>query len=49
MILSDKTIREEIAAGRIVIDPFDERCVQPSSVDLHVDAEFRVFQNNRYP
>ena len=49
MILSDKTIREEIAAGRVVIDPFDERCVQPSSVDLHVDAEFRVFQNNRYP
>jgi deoxycytidine triphosphate deaminase len=26
MILSDRTIREEIDAGRIVIDPFDERC-----------------------
>jgi dCTP deaminase len=49
MILSDRTIREEIAAGRIVIDPFDERCIQPSSVDLHVDAQFRVFANNRYP
>ena len=49
MILSDRTIREQIEAGRIVIDPFDAACVQPSSVDLHVDAEFRVFRNNRYP
>jgi len=49
MILSDRSIREEIAAGRVVIDPFDDGCVQPSSVDLHVDAAFRVFQNNRYP
>ena len=49
MILSDRSIREEIEAGRSVIDPFDPDCVQPSSVDLHVDAEFRVFANNRYP
>ncbi|MGH2675011.1 MAG: dCTP deaminase [Actinomycetota bacterium] len=49
MILSDRTIREELAAGRIEIDPFDESCVQPSSVDLHVDAVFRVFHNARYP
>ncbi len=49
MILSDRTIREEIEAGRIVIDPFDPACVQPSSVDLHVDSQFRVFANSRYP
>jgi len=49
MILSDATIREEIRAGRIVIEPFDEGCVQPSSVDLHVDSRFRVFANSRYP
>jgi dCTP deaminase len=49
MILSDRTIREAIDAGRIVIDPFDPACVQPSSVDLHVDAQFRVFANSRYP
>src|SRR5712691_3804255 len=36
-------------AGRIVIEPFDEANVQPSSVDLHVDAQFRVFANSRYP
>jgi dCTP deaminase len=49
MILSDRTIREEIDAGRIVIDPFDPDCIQPSSVDLHVDSQFRVFANSRYP
>src|SRR5438477_9246571 len=49
MILSDRSIREEIAKGRIQIDPFDERCVQPSSVDLHVDRTFRTFHNARYP
>lgn len=49
MILSDRDIRAEIEAGRIVIDPFDADCVQPSSVDLHVDSQFRVFANSRYP
>ncbi len=49
MILSDRDILAHIGSGRIVIDPFDETCVQPSSVDLHVDAQFRVFANSRYP
>ena len=48
MILSDHTIHEEIAAGRIVIDPLDPGCVQPSSVDLHVDRYFRVFRNHTH-
>jgi dCTP deaminase len=48
MILSDRTIREAIDAGTIVIDPFDEQCIQPSSIDLHVDSQFRVFANSRY-
>jgi dCTP deaminase len=47
MILSDRTIREEIEGGRIEIDPFDPACIQPSSVDLHVDSQFRVFANSR--
>ncbi|MCZ7527783.1 MAG: dCTP deaminase [Acidimicrobiia bacterium] len=49
MILSDRTIREELAAGRIVIDPLDEGDVQPSSVDLRVDRFFRVFRNDTTP
>ncbi|MBL6620988.1 MAG: dCTP deaminase [Ilumatobacteraceae bacterium] len=46
MILSDRTIREEIAAGRIVIDPYDERLVQPSSIDVRISHLFRVFRNH---
>ncbi|MBK9179976.1 MAG: dCTP deaminase [Acidimicrobiales bacterium] len=46
MILSDRSIREELAAGRIVIDPLDERSIQPSSVDLQIDRLFRVFRNH---
>ena len=49
MVLSDNTIRAEIDAGRIVIDPYDASLVQPSSVDVRVDNRFRVFQNSRYP
>ena len=49
MILSDRDIRAAIESGRITIDPYDERCIQPSSVDLHVDSQFRVFANSRYP
>ncbi|MEL7207384.1 MAG: dCTP deaminase [Actinomycetota bacterium] len=46
MILSDHTIREHLADGRIEIDPLDESCIQPSSVDLHLDGLFRVFRNH---
>ena len=46
MILSDHTIREELAAGRIVIDPLLPKSIQPSSVDLHIDRYFRVFRNH---
>ncbi len=49
MILSDRTLREELEAGRIVIDPLDLDNVQPSSVDLHVDSLFRVFRNDTTP
>ena len=47
--LSDRTIKAEIEAGRIVVDPYDEAMVQPSSVDVRVDRNFRVFHNARYP
>ena len=46
MILSDRSLREEIAAGRIVIDPFDDACIQPSSIDVKVGNLFRVFRNH---
>jgi dCTP deaminase len=46
VILSDRTIREELASGRITIEPLGEGALQPSSVDLHVDRLFRVFRNH---
>lgn len=46
MILSDRTIREELEAGRIVIDPLGPDAIQPSSVDLRIDRYFRVFRNH---
>jgi len=49
VILSDRTIREELAAGRIAIDPLDEHAIQPSSVDLRIDRYFRVFRNDTTP
>ncbi|MBA3370186.1 MAG: dCTP deaminase, partial [Thermoleophilaceae bacterium] len=48
MVLSDRTIRTEIEAGRIAIEPFDSALVQPSSVDVRVDRKFRVFHNARH-
>lgn len=49
MVLSDRTIREQILAGRIRIDPISESDIQPSSVDLHLGVRFQVFRNSRYP
>lgn len=49
MIFSDRSIKEAVAAGRIVIDPYREDMVQPSSIDLRCADEFRVFENHRYP
>jgi dCTP deaminase len=49
MVLSDRAIRAEIEAGRVVIEPFDPGMLQPSSIDVRVDRSFRVFHNARYP
>ena len=49
MVLSDRDIRAAIASGRIGIEPFDESCVQPASVDIRLDRFFRVFSSTRHP
>jgi dCTP deaminase len=49
MVLSDRTIKAEVEAGRLVFDPYDPSLVQPSSVDVRVDRSFRVFHNSRHP
>lgn len=49
MILSDRDLRILIEKGDLVIDPFDSDSIQPSSIDLRVGNQFRVFANSRYP
>ena len=49
MLLSDRDIRAEVDAGRVVLDPWDPAMVQPSSVDVRLDRYFRLFDNHKYP
>ena len=46
MILSDRTLREQLDAGRIVVEPLDETLIQPSSIDVRISNLFRVFRNH---
>ncbi len=48
MLLSDKSIKEAIKAGRIVIKPYFEDCVQPSSIDIHLDSKFLLFNKSQH-
>lgn len=47
MILSDRSIKEAIASGRLGIEPFDPKLVQPSSIDVRLDSKFLVFRNTK--
>jgi dCTP deaminase len=49
VLLSDRDLKAQIEAGRLVIDPYDPAMVQPSSIDVRLDRFFRVFENHRYP
>lgn len=49
MVLSDRGIKGKITRGGIEVEPFDEVYIQPASVDVHLDAKFRVFRNIRKP
>lgn len=49
-ILSDKTIKEYLKNGNITIEPLDdEKQIQPSSVDMRLGNEFKVFKVIRKP
>ncbi|WP_166844890.1 dCTP deaminase [Isoptericola sp. BMS4] len=49
MLLSDRDIRAELDAGRVVLDPLDTSMLQPSSIDVRLDRYFRLFDNHKYP
>jgi dCTP deaminase len=48
MILSDRTIRAELTAGGLVIDPPPaDHAIQPASIDLHLGDEIRHVGGDR--
>jgi dCTP deaminase len=49
VLLSDRDIRAELDAGRVVLDPYESSMLQPSSIDVRLDKYFRLFDNHRYP
>jgi dCTP deaminase len=49
VLLSDRDIKAEIAAGRVALEPYTEAMIQPSSIDVRLDRWFRVFENHKYP
>ena len=48
MLLSDRDIAAEIKVGRVQVEPFEPKMIQPSSVDVRLDRFFRVFENHKY-
>ncbi len=49
MVLSDRAIREEIRAGRIVIEPLADGSIQPASVDVRLDRRVLVLGGSDRP
>lgn len=49
MVLTRDSILAEIAAGNVVIDPYDESVVGPASIDLHLGEEIRVLDDGDGP
>ena len=47
MVLSDRDIRAQLEAGRLIVEPLAEDALQPASIDIRLDREFRVFRNHR--
>ncbi len=47
-MLSDTDIKSSIKNRDIEISPLIEEYIQPSSVDLRIGSDFRVFENHKY-
>ncbi|MBF8264099.1 MAG: dcd [Parachlamydiales bacterium] len=43
MILTGKQITQEVHRGRIIIDPFNEECVNPNSYNFTLSDTFLVY------
>lgn len=49
MILSDRSIRKVISEQKLVINPFNDDNVQPSSYDVTLGTKFKVFKKTHKP
>lgn len=49
MQLSDRDIKAEMAAKRIVVKPFDRELLQPSSLDIRLDSSFKLLERTTEP
>ena len=47
MVLSDKSIKDQIDQHRIIVSPLDPQDIQPASIDLHLDRQILKFTNSR--
>lgn len=43
MILTGEEIKKEVCAGNIVINPFNEGCIQPNSYDFHLSNKIKIY------
>jgi dCTP deaminase len=48
VLLSDRDLKSEIEKGRVNLEPYDPKMVQPSSIDVRLDRFFRTFENHKY-
>lgn len=48
MILSDSDIQKALKTGSITVEPLFPGAIQPASVDLHLGADFLVFDASHY-
>lgn len=48
MILSDKDIKKSLKSGQIIIEPLFPKAIQPASVDLHLGADFLIFDSSNH-
>lgn len=46
-MLSDVDIKKAIENKEIFVDPFDEKYIQPASIDLHLGNQFLVYDTNK--
>lgn len=48
MMLSDRDIRAALTDGSLTLDPFDDRLIQPASIDICLGDRFRVFNAHKH-